>query len=113
MRQPVLRRLVLAAVGLLVATAVPLTTTTPAGAVAFTFAFSHGTETVTGSSGSDLMTITCTGGNLQASGIDSGMACGSIKRVVIRGVGGDDTIDVSAVTHAAFAAAVGTNLIGG
>lgn len=113
MRHSVVRRIVLAVGGLLVATAIPLATPHPAAAVTFTFSFSHGTETVTGSPASDLMTITCTAGTLQASGIDSGTACGNIKLVVVKGGDGDDTIDVTAVTHAAFPMAVGTTLIGG
>ena len=58
------------------------------------------------------MTITCTAGDLQASGIDSLKACGSIKHVVVKGGDGDDTIDVSAVTHAAFPVAAGTTMMG-
>jgi Ca2+-binding RTX toxin-like protein len=112
MRRLALRRIMLAAAGLVVATVVPLAAPNPASAITFGFAFSHGTETVTGTPGNDSMTITCTTGTLRASGIDSGKACGSIEDVVVRGGDGDDTIDVSAVTHAAFPAAIDTALIG-
>jgi len=112
MRRLVLRRSF--AVGsLLVAMAVPLTAPTPASAVTFSFAFSHGTETVIGTSGSDLLTITCTGGTLEASGVDSAEGCGNIKRIVVKAGDGDDTLDVTAVSHSSFIIATATTLIGG
>ena len=93
------RTFALAGIGLLAATGLPLITALPALAV--TFGFSNGTMTITGTSGNDSITVACTAGTLQA-GSDSGIACGNVQRLVVKGLGGDDTVNLSAVTAGNF-----------
>ena len=85
----------------------------PVSAAVLTFSFSHGTETVTGTSGNDSISVTCTGGDLQAEGMDSGKSCGSVTHLVVKGGGGNDNMSIQAVTHAAFTAMLGRRMIGG
>ena len=91
----------------------PLAVAPPVSAAVLTFSFSHGTETVTGTSGNDSISVTCTGGDLQAGGMDSGKSCGSVTHLVVKGGGGNDTMSIQAVTHAAFTAMLGCRMIGG
>jgi Ca2+-binding RTX toxin-like protein len=91
-------RLVTAA---LLATVAPIVTATPALAV--TFDFSGGTMTITGTSAPEIITVTCTAGTLQA-GSDSGVACGNVQRLVVKPLGGDDTVNLAGVTAANFPA---------
>jgi Ca2+-binding RTX toxin-like protein len=103
------RTLAAAGIGLLAVAGLPLVTAVPAFAV--TFGFSNGTMTITGASGNDSITVACTAGTLQA-GSDSGVACGNVQRLVVRGLGGDDTVNLSAVTAANFPAMDSCTVVG-
>src|SRR6476620_5769644 len=94
MRRLAVRRFALGAVGLVIAATLPLAVAPPVSAAVLTFLFSHGTETVTGTSGNDSISVTCTAGDLQAERQDSGKSCGSVTHLVVKGGGGNASMSI-------------------
>ena len=71
--------------------------------------------TVTSDGASDSIRITCSGGNVKANGADPTTGpklCSVITGIVVNGAGGQDTINLSSVTVAAFSGLLGVILNG-
>ncbi len=75
-----------------------------------------GVLTVTGGSAGDVIEIGCSGGDVVVNDADPGTgraACGSIVRIVVRGMDGSDVVDLRSVTPADFTVLARTRVVGG
>ncbi|MGZ8600807.1 MAG: calcium-binding protein [Actinomycetota bacterium] len=75
-----------------------------------------GTLTVTGSDGADIVTIKCGGGNVEVNGGNPGtgsVACADLTAIVVKGLGGGDSIFLERVLPVDFTALSSILAVGG